>query len=76
MYRNAFDKYNIIKPYLEKESSLSFIADKNNINLRTLQRWVERYKQKSLWGLNRKKRSDSGKYRKIGLIGTKEQKAQ
>ena len=65
MYKNAFDKYNIIKPYLEKESSLSSLADKNNINLRTLQRWVERYKQKSLQGLDRKKRSDLGKYRKI-----------
>lgn len=65
MTKKAFDKYNIIKPHLERRSSLSSIGSKNNISLRTLQRWVAEYNQKGLQGLERKNRSDLGKHRKI-----------
>lgn len=43
MTKKAFDKYNVIKPYLEQHSSLLSIAGKNNISLRTLQRWRVKY---------------------------------
>lgn len=65
MVQNALEKYNIIDPYLKKESSLSSIAKTNNIHLRTLQRWVVQYNKERLKGLDRKKRSDIGAYRKI-----------
>lgn len=65
MTRTAFNKYLIIKPYLEEETSLSSIAINNKIAIRTLQRWVAQYKKDGLESLNRKQRSDLGKYRKI-----------
>lgn len=59
------EKYNIISPYLKRESNLSNIASKTNINLRTLQRWVKIYEMQGLIGLSRKKRGDIGCCRKI-----------
>jgi putative transposase len=61
----ALEKYNIISPYLKRESNLSNIASKTNINLRTLQRWVQIYGIQGLIGLSRKKRRDIGCCRKI-----------
>lgn len=65
MTKNALSKYLIIKPYLEQESSLSAISTNNGIAIRTLQRWIAQYKKKGLQNLDRKNRSDIGKYRKI-----------
>ena len=58
-------QYNIITPYLTKECSLSKIARKNKINIRTLQRWVKKYKIQGFKSLERKKRRDYGVHRKI-----------
>lgn len=65
MTKNALSKYLIIKPYLEQESSLYTISTANGVAIRTLQRWVAQYKTKGLQNLDRKNRSDRGKYRKI-----------
>lgn len=61
----ALEKYNIISPYLKKEINLSKIALENNVNLRTLQRWVKSYKVNGLDGLARQKRKDAGSYKTI-----------
>ncbi|MDX2050058.1 MAG: Mu transposase C-terminal domain-containing protein [Rickettsiaceae bacterium] len=65
MTKNALSKYLIIKPYLEQESSLYAISTGNGVAIRTLQRWVAQYRTKGLQNLDRKNRSDRGKYRKI-----------
>ena len=65
MTKNALSKYLIIKPYLEQESSLYAISNGNGVTIRTLQRWVAQYKTNGLQNLDRKNRSDRGKYRKI-----------
>ena len=65
MTKNALSKYLIIKPYLEQESSLSAISTDNGVAIRTLQRWIAQYKKEGLQNLERKHRSDLGKYRKI-----------
>lgn len=46
--RTTFNKYLIIKLYLEEETSLSSIAISNKIAIRTLQRWVAQYKKDGL----------------------------
>ena len=61
----ALEKHSIISPYLKRESSLSNIASKTYINLRTLQRWVKEYEARGLFGLSRKKRKDAGNYRSV-----------
>jgi putative transposase len=53
-------QYNTITPYLTKECSLSEISRQNKINIRTLQRWVKRYRIQGFKGLNRQKRKDHG----------------
>ncbi len=58
-------KYLVIKPYLEQESSLSTISVDSGVAIRTLQRWIAQYKKHGLQNLDRKRRSDLGKYRKI-----------
>ncbi len=65
MTKNVISKYLIIKPYLEQESSLSVISTNNGVAIRTLQRWIAQYKKEGLQNLDRKRRSDLGKYRKI-----------
>jgi len=65
MINVALERYQVIKPYLEQDVSLSAIANKNHLNVRTLQRWVVRYNQQGLQGLGKKRRSDLGTYRKV-----------
>ena len=68
MINLALERYNVIKPYLKQESSLYVIADHHGLNVRTLQRWVVRYNKHGLKGLDKRRRSDLGKYRKITCI--------
>ncbi|MGB0985196.1 MAG: Mu transposase C-terminal domain-containing protein [Saprospiraceae bacterium] len=62
---SAFNKYQIIRPYLEQGVSLSRIAKTKDLNLKTLSRWVKKYKISGLKGLERKPRSDKGKRKLI-----------
>ncbi len=65
----ALQKFKIIQPYLEWNISLSEISKQKNIPLRTMQRWVKRYTEQGLAGLEHKSRSDKNIYRAV----TKEQ---
>lgn len=61
----ALKRFKIIELYLSKEQSLTSIAVENNLNLRTLQRWVLQYTQFGIDGLMRKRRADKGSHHKI-----------
>lgn len=54
-------KYKIIAPYLINEKTLTVITKETGIAKRTLQYWIQDYKQFGLKGLIRKTRSDAGK---------------
>ena len=56
----ALDRYKIIRPFLDTQTSLSSLATTHDINLRTLSRWVQLYKADGLKGLERKSRKDKG----------------
>ncbi|WP_255257275.1 MULTISPECIES: helix-turn-helix domain containing protein [unclassified Bacillus (in: firmicutes)] len=59
--REAMVKYKIIAPYLTDEKTLTVIIEETGIAKRTLQYWIQDYKQNGLKGLIRKTRSDAGK---------------
>ena len=59
--REAMVKYKIIAPYLTDEKTLTVIIKETGIAKRTLQYWIQDYKQNGLKGLIRKTRSDAGK---------------
>ncbi len=61
----ALEKYKMIRPYLEKESSLVGLAKYYDIGLRSLKRWVKTYQEEGLVGLERKSYSGKGKRRTI-----------
>lgn len=52
----ALEKFKIIRPFLESEATLTNISTENSIPLRTLERWVERYRNNGFIGLARKDR--------------------
>ncbi|WP_459503844.1 transposase [Bacillus sp. C1] len=59
--REAMVKYKTIAPYLTDEKTLTVIIEETGIAKRTLQYWIQDYKQNGLKGLIRKTRSDAGK---------------
>lgn len=59
----ALARFQLIEPYLAGATSLSAIARTRSTPLRTLQRWVTRYRQQGLAGLVRKQRADAGRRR-------------
>lgn len=50
----AFKRYRVLKPFLVGEVSLPVIADESGVPLRSLRRWVSRYREKGLAGLARR----------------------
>jgi putative transposase len=64
--RQASDRYKIIEPYLTDGIKIVEIEKTSKISKRTLYRWINNYKKDGLIGLVDKKRSNSGKKRKIG----------
>lgn len=56
----ALRKYQLIRPFLQKEKSLITISKESQLSLRTAKDWVKRYRQHGLGGLARKSRRDSG----------------
>lgn len=61
----AYQKYQLIEPYLNNSCSLKSISKKNNIPLRALSSWVEKYKCDGLLALTRQSRKDKGGLRKL-----------
>jgi putative transposase len=59
----ALERFQIVRPFLDEGIPLARVARERGILLRTLQRWVVRYRHEGLAGLARKGRSDRGKSR-------------
>jgi len=59
----AFERFQLLQPFLEGQTSLTTIAQDKAVTLRTLQRWVSRYREHGLAGLVRKRRLDRGQRR-------------
>ena len=59
------DRFQIIRPYLEDEITLSRLSKTTRFSLSTLKRWVTLYKNDGLSGLTRKARSDKDTRRHI-----------
>jgi putative transposase len=57
--------YRKLRPYLENGVELKRVAQEAELSLRTLQRWVSRYRRFGLAGLSRVGRADEGKRRRI-----------
>jgi len=64
--QQAYERYKIIKPFLEDNTKLSTIASEKKLSYSTLSRWVKKYRDDGLIGLIDKRRSDSGKRRITG----------
>jgi putative transposase len=63
--QQALERFQLLRPFLEEDVPLTQIAQKEGLNLRTLQRWVTRYRLYGLGGLLRKSRADSGCHRRL-----------
>ncbi len=62
----AHIRFTIIRPALEDGVTQAQVARTHNIPASTIQRWVKRYREKSLAGLaDTKARSDKGKSRRL-----------
>lgn len=59
----AWQRFQLLRPHLEAGVSLTTIAQEHGLPLRTLQRWVQRYRDQGLVGLARKQRADQGQHR-------------
>jgi putative transposase len=59
----ALERFSLIQPFLEGDIPLTRVAAMQQLPLRTLRQWVQRYRQEGLVGLMRKGRSDRGKRR-------------
>ena len=60
---DALERFHIIQPFLEGQSTLKAVAQTQNIPYRTVRRWVSRYRQQGLTGLARKRRGDKNQRR-------------
>ena len=63
--QRALERYRLLRPHLDGDLALSHLARSTEHSLRTLQRWVTRYRRFGLAGLSRAGRADSGKRRRI-----------
>lgn len=61
---DALERFQIIRPFLEEEVSLSQIAREHGMLLRTAQRWVRRYRMEGIAGLARRGRDDKDQPRR------------
>lgn len=61
--QEALARYRVVQPYLEGQASLTVIARRETVTLRTLQRWVAYLRTQGLAGLARKRRADRGQRR-------------
>jgi putative transposase len=59
----ALTRFQLLQPFLAGQTSLTTLAQDQTVTLRTLQRWVTRYRAEGLVGLARQRRSDQGQRR-------------
>lgn len=62
---SAKQKYNIIKPFLDKKKKLVVIAEESGVPYSTLKRWVSTFKKKGVEGLEKNTRKDKSTYRSV-----------
>jgi putative transposase len=55
----AMERFNILRPHIEEDTSLAHAARQAGISIRTAERWVARYRQNGLAGLVRSTRNDA-----------------
>ncbi len=63
--QQAMKHFAVIRPFLEDGVPLPTLAQQHGLALRTLRRWVARYRTHGLVGLLRKPRSDQGQRRRL-----------
>jgi putative transposase len=56
----ALERFRLIRPFLDGGVPLARIASENKLCLRTLKRWVQRYRSQGFAGLIRAARKDRG----------------
>jgi putative transposase len=56
----AMARFNVLQPFLEDEVELRQLAQQQQLALRTLRRWVQRYTTEGLAGLVRQRRPTVG----------------
>jgi putative transposase len=61
----ALRQFQVIRPFLEDGVPLTRLATEHKLQLRTLRRWVQRYRADGLVGLIRPKRKDKGQKRAV-----------
>ncbi len=61
----AVERFHVLRPFLEEDIPLLQIASQQQVSLRTLRRWIERYHIEGLPGLIRKRRADRGERRRL-----------
>lgn len=61
--KQAYDRFNIIRPFIEEDALLTDVARDIKTSYRTLCRWILQYRQKGIAGLIDKKRNDCGQHR-------------
>ena len=61
----AWERYQILRPFVEEGVPLGQVAQQQSQTLRTLRRWVARYRIEGLAGLARKERADQGERRRL-----------
>lgn len=55
----AMERFNILRPHIEEDTSLTHAARQAGISIRTAERWAARYQQNGLAGLARSIRNDA-----------------
>ena len=68
---NALDRFKVIQPFLDNQTTLISISQSTRHSIRTLHRWVNQYRQHGLEGLKIKSRSDKATRRVVtkSLVG-------
>jgi putative transposase len=64
----AWQRFEVIRPFLQDGVPLSTSARQHTVSLRTARRWVELYRQGGLTALCRQPRADRGKRRGLSTI--------
>jgi putative transposase len=64
----AMARYRMIKPFLEDGVPLPDLAERHGLSVRTARRWVKRYREHGVAGLQRQPRADLGNPRQLPTV--------